>query len=196
MAKAQHRGECQVCGATQKLPSGRLAPHGYTVRWGFFQGVCHGSHQHPFETHHDLLDHAIQTAQNEIARIRQEQQALRTDPAAGTPDEPLAWVHEYCPAERRGQQSSRIWRLVPLIDPYWHEGKLHSAKYLDRRGTHKEPIRLFRSFDSLVEMALHLNHQKADALNRNIQQLQQYIEWQQGRINSWQPRDLQPVQDR
>ena len=40
--KATHDGECQLCGRMQKLPDGRLAKHGYTTRWGFFQGVCPG----------------------------------------------------------------------------------------------------------------------------------------------------------
>ena len=41
MKKSIYRGECQACGARQKLPQGKLAEHGYTASWGFFSGTCH-----------------------------------------------------------------------------------------------------------------------------------------------------------
>lgn len=48
--KATHYGTCSFCGSLQKLPNGKLAKHGYDVRFGFFNAVCRGSGRAPFET--------------------------------------------------------------------------------------------------------------------------------------------------
>lgn len=47
--KATHTGTCQVCGSTQKLPSGRLALHGYRVVWNQFTNGCPGQRFAPLE---------------------------------------------------------------------------------------------------------------------------------------------------
>ena len=51
MAKATHTGHCQACGRLQAVnPStGKLAKHGYTVDFGFFNGTCAGSDHAPLE---------------------------------------------------------------------------------------------------------------------------------------------------
>jgi hypothetical protein len=57
--KATHRGTCQCCGRLQKLPGGLLSKHGYTVDWGYFNGVCWGAHHQPLELDRKILDGAI-----------------------------------------------------------------------------------------------------------------------------------------
>lgn len=47
--KATHNGTCQACGRLQ-ASKGSVAKHGYTVKgFGFFHGVCFGSHHVPME---------------------------------------------------------------------------------------------------------------------------------------------------
>jgi len=55
--KATHNGTCQACGRSQAVKSnGRLAKHGYTVDYGYFNGTCSGSDKQPLEleTSHNL----------------------------------------------------------------------------------------------------------------------------------------------
>jgi hypothetical protein len=57
--KATHQGTCQSCGRLQKLPRGRLSKHGYTVDWGFFNGVCGGAGYKPLEEERKHLDSTV-----------------------------------------------------------------------------------------------------------------------------------------
>ena len=46
-----HRGHCQACGRVQAVDTANnlLAKHGYTVDFGYFDGVCTGSDRQPLE---------------------------------------------------------------------------------------------------------------------------------------------------
>ena len=46
-----HRGHCQTCGRVQAVDTANnlLAKHGYTVDFGYFDGVCRGSDRQPLE---------------------------------------------------------------------------------------------------------------------------------------------------
>ena len=79
--KATHRGHCQICGAQQKLPGGRLAKHGYSVEWNSFQGVCSGAGYLPFEQDISLIEAAIKHALERGAMLRDEaaKRAVMTD---------------------------------------------------------------------------------------------------------------------
>jgi hypothetical protein len=57
--KATHNGHCQICGRQQALPNGRLSKHGYTVDWGYFNGVCTGANHAPLEESRELTDNVI-----------------------------------------------------------------------------------------------------------------------------------------
>lgn len=46
---ATHNGTCQACGREHALTKRGLAKHGYTVDWGYFNGVCSGSDKAPLE---------------------------------------------------------------------------------------------------------------------------------------------------
>lgn len=62
--KATHKGICQCCGRLQKLPYGRLSQHGYTVTWGFFNGVCGGAEHLPLELDRTELDRTVKLLRN------------------------------------------------------------------------------------------------------------------------------------
>lgn len=68
MAKSTHRGECQLCGRVQLLPSDRLSIHGYTVKWNMFLGNCKGSREKPYELSCDALKIAVVNTQESIER--------------------------------------------------------------------------------------------------------------------------------
>ena len=53
--KATHKGTCQICERVQKLPKEKMSKHGYTIDFGYFQGVCHGASCLPFEESCEIL---------------------------------------------------------------------------------------------------------------------------------------------
>ena len=59
--KHTHKGHCQCCGRVQAVRNnnGLLAKHGYTVDYGFFDGVCDGSDNLPLEVDKDLAEDTI-----------------------------------------------------------------------------------------------------------------------------------------
>src|ERR1700731_1581319 len=58
MKTSDIKGHCQACGRIQVVLSttGLLAQHGYTVRSGYFSGVCRGSAWLPLESQRSRLD--------------------------------------------------------------------------------------------------------------------------------------------
>ena len=56
---ATHTGICQLCGKRHMLPGGKLAKHGYTVDYGYFNGTCRGSDELPFEQSKDVAEKAL-----------------------------------------------------------------------------------------------------------------------------------------
>lgn len=68
--KATHNGTCQVCGRLHARRPNGLAQHGYTVDYGYFQGVCHGSANPPIEESTLLLDSTVATLRANVARLR------------------------------------------------------------------------------------------------------------------------------
>lgn len=71
--QATHQGTCQICGRIHKVDnhSGRVAKHGYTKQFGFFNGTCHGSDKLPLEVSNDALKQDVTDTEKRI---------LETDP--------------------------------------------------------------------------------------------------------------------
>ena len=46
----ENTGTCAICGKNVKLKDGKVVNHGYTVRYGFFEGGCFGVGYEPIET--------------------------------------------------------------------------------------------------------------------------------------------------
>jgi hypothetical protein len=65
--RATHQGHCQACGRIQRLPLGILAKHGYTVDWGFFNGVCCGSDRKPLESDKSVSESIIKALRTVVA---------------------------------------------------------------------------------------------------------------------------------
>lgn len=66
MDNIQTRGHCQICGHIQAV-NGRVAHHGYTVQWGFFNGTCGGHIHPPIEADRKALDGLVQQLRKEAA---------------------------------------------------------------------------------------------------------------------------------
>ena len=63
--KIQLRGHCQHCGRIQAV-RGTMAKHGYTVDFGYFNGVCHGDSFQPIEKDRTKLDANIAEVNKQI----------------------------------------------------------------------------------------------------------------------------------
>jgi len=79
--KATHRGTCQVCGRAQAHFKGTIAKHGYTVDWGFFNGVCQGAEALPLEYDKALTESIITQLRVTVAPRAE---LLAAELAAGT----------------------------------------------------------------------------------------------------------------
>lgn len=73
MTKATHNGNCQCCGRLQAVNSKtqRIAKHGYTVDWGFFNGVCSGAGELPLQLDRTITDKTIKALRDHAAEMEQ-----------------------------------------------------------------------------------------------------------------------------
>jgi hypothetical protein len=71
MTTATHNGTCQACGRQHavNVKSGKLAKHGYTVDWGFFNGTCSGSDHLPLEKDTSLNVAIIEQLTKQAAQL-------------------------------------------------------------------------------------------------------------------------------
>ena len=79
--KATHYGTCQLCNSLQKAPNGHLAKHGYDVQYGFFNGICRGSNELPYEVSCDLLVTVLAGIKVSIANYVEAPKPARTTPS-------------------------------------------------------------------------------------------------------------------
>lgn len=194
---ATHIGTCQCCGRSQKLPNGRLSKHGYTVQWGFFSGTCRGAHELPYEQSCGLIQRFIDEAKAAIAAIKKRQDELRA--STGT----KAWFRHYRTSYTRGVRSGY----------YWEEGQVSvEIKTIDPKNGDKPfsyPVVSIDIGSEKVDLSRHaaeyahaktaeeaakiLNGLRADALDKDIANLEGYISWQTPRVTDWKPGKLTPV---
>lgn len=70
-AKTQLRGICQCCGREQAVQRGRMAKHGYTVKDGWFEGVCTGHNYLPMQQDRTIADSIVAQVREDAAVLRQ-----------------------------------------------------------------------------------------------------------------------------
>lgn len=180
--KAMNKGTCQCCGAVQKLPAGILAKHGYTTRWGFFEGVCRGSGSQPFEKSTDLIEAFIRWAQGKVADLEAFKAELLTPPAEGT-TEAWVWVYRkgssHTPAGYQWMKQALTftvetsksgdgyqWMTVSYEHPDYQPGNSHRLDFYEMTGTNP------------LDRVYALNQKRAWAVDVDIQKLEEYIRWQ------------------
>lgn len=194
-SKAEFRGTCQCCGAVQKLPGSVLSKHGYTTKWGFFEGICAGTGFPPFEESCALVETFIRSAQQKRDHLLSLQEKLRVPTTSN-----VGWKHVY-----------RTWgRLSGTY--YWTEVRvvMHVKPFADGTGEHKEftyemlegterphfpRLDFYGKYpQSEAEAATLMNATRADALNADIRNIDQYIQWQTERVQTWTPQSLLPLE--
>ena len=180
--KATHKGSCQVCGKLHKLPHG-LSVHGYTVDFGFFSGVCQGSYGKPFEKSHDLISKSIQQAKNLIEEHKTAIQELSECPK-------VIWKQEH---NRKGQPWVKYgFKVVKVEEENSAIGGdyIQSEIYVSHVGLSKTYLNRKSANEVLVEK----NSSRVRFLKREIPKLEEYINWQNKRIENWEEKDLTPIQ--
>lgn len=201
--KATHKGECQVCGRTQKLPNGRLSLHGYTTRCGFFEGVCGGADHLPLEQDKSLIEGAIKRAEERAEAIKAEQSVLRAPVAPGTTK---TWANIYI-----------SYKGALFMKPGYYETQVevYAKENQNREGDHKwltfhYPVQpgqqeaanerhrelcanSFPRKTSIEEVVADGNEHHAQYLEKTVIEIANYIAWQRGRIKNWAPKPLKPI---
>jgi len=185
MTKATHTGTCQCCGATQKLPDGLLSLHGYTTKYGFFQGTCSGARSLPFEKSKDLIEEFIKAAQESIAEntaIAEELESRSTG---------KAWHQKYRSHREceYGQKSGYYWIEEPIME-HTREDGFKSLRFESEMDNKRAPAIYEKTIE---EATLACNKRYAQKYRKMIAQAEQYIIWQKDRIANWKPQELTPV---
>lgn len=68
-ATKQIRGNCQCCGRQQAVVGGLMSKHGYTVKEGWFSGVCFGRNYQPIQVSRTMTDKIIADISAEIPEL-------------------------------------------------------------------------------------------------------------------------------
>ncbi len=189
MKKATHTGTCQICGSRQKLPKGKLSLHGYTKRWGFFNGICTGAEHLPFEQDISLIEGAIKNAQNRVFALNNE----AADRLCSTDPSNVIDNHYFSRANRIYGYS----RVAGRIEERKVQGEKHTwttfhfiANHVEDEGKKEWELRYAGQGYTLESVVSHLNKQEVHAINETIKQLETYIAWQKARILNWKPSAL------
>jgi len=166
MAKATHYGICQACGAEQKLPNGTLSNHGYTVSWGFFEGVCPGSKKLPFELSCALVEQFINNAKRTIETFREE-------------------IVQY--------QENTSTKTMYLNIRRWHKAEVVDGKvlFLDK----SVPASRLCLYGTDEQITKKLDEKRIKWLERQIKAVEEYIQWQEDRIANWEEKELTPIKE-
>jgi hypothetical protein len=67
--QTQTRGNCQCCGREQAVVNGMMSKHGYTVKQGWFAGVCSGRNYVPVQVSREKTDQLIASITEEVAEL-------------------------------------------------------------------------------------------------------------------------------
>ena len=191
---ATHSGHCQFCGRLQKLPAGVLSTHGYLVAgYGFFVGTCRGSGYQPFELSCNQVERYITEAQAQIDTLEIGRERLLL-PAT----EPNAWIHHYHDSHNRYLLSGYYWIEVAIqLDQ--QEGKEDGWPFYEWSPSSEQPAKKYRLHSGAVKPYALLafctgrNELRANAISLEIQEVREYIDWQQKRVDAWTLQPLNPV---
>jgi hypothetical protein len=69
MKATQYRGHCQCCGKEQAVPNSFMSKHGYTVKQGWFVGVCSGDRHEPIEVNREYADKLVASIRAEVPEL-------------------------------------------------------------------------------------------------------------------------------
>lgn len=177
MRKATHSGNCQACSAHQKLPGGVLSKHGYTTQWGFFSGTCPGSDHQPIQVSCDFIVEMITRTQEIISKLKLDIVELESRETNKT------WHYRY----KRDEWSKKSGYS-------WEECEIINGNIIHKDGT-SVPARRIAGVtgNTDIELCKYFNKSKADSLRREIKKREEYIVWQQERVDNWKPAPLTEI---
>jgi len=166
-----------------------LSKHGYTTRWGFFEGTCSGANHLPFEQDIGLIEGMIDYARKQAAELRQTAVIEREN---ANPED--CWYHVYYVRHSRFPRSCHQWTKTRIFKAengilcYQHPGDDKKQE------PHPERLGVFTSF-GLIEIANELGDKYARHLEVQANKRDEYARWQEQRIRDWKPMPLVPVED-
>ena len=195
--KATHYGTCQCCGHFQKLPGGRLAKHGYTVQWGFFEGTCLGSHELPYELSCDkIVKDYVPSARHRLAEVQGRIAKLHIPTTS-----PKVTYRNYLSSRYDSKYVLGEGVLVAEKHPehdyieffvVTEDGS--KIKTDGHSGNNPYPVPYGAYKMSALDVINHNRNEEADRLTRSdVVQLNSYIAWQTARIDKWKLTALKPV---
>lgn len=189
--KATHDGFCQICGSRQKLPSGKMAKHGYTVDWGFFAGVCPGSDHLPFQQEKVLAEKQVAHVDEMIDGIRKHIKSLQTKALKDN----LVWKNVYA-KDVRGKGSYQ-WEQVELrltfktydagtfgVGGYW-TGEYRRVGQKEEQKWQRYEMYGVSDNKTEAQLRIELNEGFIEHLELQITRYLNYIEWQRKRCAEW-----------
>lgn len=192
MPKATHLGTCQICGRKQKVSNnksslGKLSKHGYTVEWGWFNGVCAGAVELPFEKSCDLVKDSItwsqERAKNLEAKIR----------AVNAPDYTKIHVNLYISRHELNQDLIRELYGIYGQKRVWREFEVSEVTF-DRDTLITEGLRYQTGYNAWNRpMQKVLNDVWVKFLKRQVKEIKRYIVQQQERVDAWVEKELTPI---
>ena len=65
----QYRGNCQVCGRLQAVVKGNSSKHGYTVKDGWFSGICSGQNAAPMQHDTKVTGEVVAAIRRDCVRL-------------------------------------------------------------------------------------------------------------------------------
>ena len=181
--KATHKGTCQICGASQKLPKGQLSKHGYTVDYGFFSGVCTGAHGLPFEQSTDLIEGVIQSVADQRIETINIAESLKAETK-------IVWIRLYY---KTGYQ----WELISAEDltvKYYGENNEYSkVTYKNDQMIREQELGAFGVANTFEEKIIAENDKRVNFLVSQANNMGQYVMWQRKRLANWTPSELESI---
>lgn len=184
-------GHCQVCGRLQAVTAkGKLAKHGYTVEWGWFNGVCPGSDALPFEQSKELAVTIIANVYANIEALDAEAESLSAPAKPEADGSWMVWVHEYQGSSRSG--AKYLWRHVAVSSfrksddgqRVWSVNVERSRPDYRGRTTDSHDVN-YDAHGSESLAITSLNARRAYAIRRTATQQRQWIVWQEERCAAW-----------
>jgi hypothetical protein len=185
--KATHYGTCQICSSLQKAPSGYIAKHGYDIKYGFFNGVCRGSNELPYEVSNELLVTILAKIKVRIENYVEEPAPKRVTPSKFTcgyltakREASAAWIAEERAEAAWKAKGEQYWanvRFVPFAEARiaaWVPAALIPVQTVEAReqvakGSRKDKQALSRAADlakrELVKFGERFEHDLDQEIN-------------------------------
>jgi len=177
-APATHTGICQLCGKRHMLPDGKLAKHGYTMDYGYFNGTCRGSDALPFEQSKELAERSLLQA-----AIRRDELLAQADAISMTGnDDGTVWARIERPSLIQPRQKVRMFEKARLDDR-------HVVAVSDGL---RQQHHVYSDANGIVRS---LQMAYSDHFRRSAREAEQYIDWQSDRVSNWAPQPLKRVED-